>query len=358
MLFRSAIPKPFELGFVSNLMERSFDAIYGRNPIAMQTFLSGLYDVTAPPMGIPLFETGYELKHNVDAFGAPIVGPDIAGYEPWRQYTAQTSEIAKQLGKAVNVSPALIDHAIQGFGASWGKIITDASRDRMAEKGYVETVMNSMTNRFIRDVTRGATSTRQFWDLMGATTGPMAQAAETYKNLYETAGDIEATRMLEPKDENTKAFALLTAHFPAKDERLHPMIRAKDAISVISKLRKDIAFNDVKMIEDGETPITMTPSQRQMAQDILERLGMYEARNSMITVGIPGWAQRDYMDSQSLKDQLRQALPDLADELDARYAKKHIYDDGAVRELWPEVKARILADGPEANFDDLIAEAK
>ena len=59
----------------------------------------------------------------------------MAGFEPWAQYNAQTSEIAKQLGKAVNISPALIDHAIQGFGASWGRSVTDMSRDIAQERG-------------------------------------------------------------------------------------------------------------------------------------------------------------------------------------------------------------------------------
>lgn len=350
-----AIPKPFELGFISNLFERSYESVYGRNPIAMQSFLSGLYEITAPPTGIPLFETMYELMHNKDGMGREIVGRDIAGFEPWRQYTAQTSEIAKALGRAVDVSPAMIDHAIQGFGASWGRIITDASTARNQGKGIVETASGAITNRFIRDVTRGATSTRQFWDLISEDTGAMAQTSATYKNLFENGSEVEAERLLSTKDENTKAYALLTTHFEAKIDRLHPMVRARDAISVISKLRREIAGNDVRMIDDEEGRITLVPTERQMAQDLLAKLSMIEARNALVTIGTPGWAQKQLMETESLMEDLRTTSPELAEEMTQRMEKKKVYDFEAVREVWPEVKNRILEDRQDAYFDDLVA---
>ena len=350
-----AIPKPFELGFVSNLFERGFDAVYGRNPIAMQSFWSGLYEVTAPPTDIPLFEVGYQLAHNVDSFGRPIVGPDIAGYEPWRQYTARTSEIAKGLGYVTNTSPAMIDHAIQGFGASWGKIITDMSRDGAQERGAFESTTNALSRRFIKDVASGSVSSQAFWGQMSETTGPMAQTANTYKNIFENQGETAARQFLETKDENLKAYAMLTTHFEAKQERLHPMRRAKDAISALSTLRKEIAGNDVKMIEDEESRITLTPDQRKGAQELLARLAMVEARNALVTIGIPGFAQKELMDSESLKQDIATLSPELGQELTARYEKKKIYDEATVREMWPDVKERILTDGADADFSDMLA---
>lgn len=350
-----AIPKPFELGFVSNLFERGFDAVYGRNPIAMQSFLSGLYEVTAPPMGIPLFETFYQLQHNTDAFGRPIVSQDMAGFEPWAQYNAQTSEIAKQLGKAVNISPALIDHAIQGFGASWGRSVTDMSRDIAQERGVFASIADSMSRRFIRDVTAGAVSSRQFWDLISESGGGLAAAGNTYKNLFENQGEVAADAFLQTKSENEKAFALLTTHFEAKVERLHPMRRAKDMISVISSLRKDLAGNDVKMVDDEEARIALSPDIRRGAQDALARLAMVEARNALITIGEPGWAQKPYMDAESLLRQVGELSPELGEELTARIEKKKIYDDATVRENWPEVKSRVLEDRQDADFSDLLA---
>lgn len=353
-----AIPKPFELGFVSNLFERGVDAVYKRNPIAMESFWSGLFEVTAPPMEVPIFDVGYQLAHNVDSYGRPIVGQDIAGYEPWRQYTAQTSGIAKALGYVTNTSPAMIDHAIQGFGASWGKIITDISRDAGQERSLADTMTGAISRRFLKEVSSGSVSSRAFWGQMSETQGPLAQAANTYKNIFETQGTAAATAFLETKDENTKAYAMLTAHFEAKAERLHPMRRAKDAIAAISALRKDIATNRITMVEsDKEEPelITLTPDQRQGAQELLARLAMVEARNALVATGIEGFAQKSYMDAESIKQEIALLSPELGDELTARYDKKKVYDETAVREAWPDVKERILTDGPDANFDDITA---
>jgi hypothetical protein len=354
-----AIPKPFELGFVSNMFEASFESAYKGNPVAMESFYAGLYEVTAPPMGIPLFETMYELKHNRDGLGRDIVGQDIAGFEPWRQYTAHTSEIAKALGGAVNVSPAKIDHALQGWGASWGKIITDASSARAQGRSEVEVLSGAMTNRFVRDVTRGSTSSMQFWGLVSESTGEFAKAAKTYQDLAENGAPGAGEQMLASKDENTKAFALMQAHFKPNVERLNPLVRAKDSISVMSALRKELAGNKVVSSEDStdeeQVTLTLNPTQRKMAQEFIARLQMIEARNSLVVMGVPGWKQKTMMETASLYEDLRATSAELADELEARMVKKKVYDFEAVREAWPEVKARVLEEGKDADFSDILA---
>lgn len=354
-----AIPKPFELGFVSNMFEASFESAYKGNPVAMESFYAGLYEVTAPPMGIPLFETMYELKHNRDGMGRDIVGQDIAGFEPWRQYTAHTSEIAKALGGAVNVSPAKIDHALQGWGASWGKIITDASSARAQGRSEVEVLSGAMTNRFVRDVTRGSTSSMQFWGLVSESTGEFAKAAKTYQDLAENGAPGAGEQMLASKDENTKAFALMQAHFKPDVERLNPLVRAKDSIAVMSALRKELAGNKVVSSEDStdeeQVTLTLNPTQRKMAQEFLARLQMIEARNSLVVMGVPGWKQKTLMETASLYEDLRTTSPELADEMEARMVKKKVYDFEAVREAWPDVKARVLEDGKDADFSDILA---
>jgi hypothetical protein len=354
-----AIPKPFELGFVSNMFEASFESAYKGNPVAMESFYAGLYEVTAPPMGIPLFETMYELKHNRDGLGRDIVGQDIAGFEPWRQYTAHTSEIAKALGGAVNVSPAKIDHALQGWGASWGKIITDASSARAQGRSEVEVLSGAMTNRFVRDVTRGSTSSMQFWGLVSESTGEFAKAAKTYQDLAENGAPGAGEQMLASKDENTKAFALMQAHFKPNVERLNPLVRAKDSIAVMSALRKELAGNKVVSSEDStdeeQVTLTLNPTQRKMAQEFIARLQMIEARNSLVVMGVPGWKQKTMMETASLYEDLRATSAELADELEARMVKKKVYDFEAVREAWPEVKARVLEEGKDADFSDILA---
>ena len=248
---------------------------------------------------------------------------------------------------------------MQGWGGSWGKIITDASSARQQGKSEVDILAGSMTNRFIRDETRGATSTVKFWSLISESTGAMAQAATTYKDLFESAGQARAEEMLASKDENTKAYALMTAHFKPEVERLNPLVRAKDAISVLSKVRKELAGNDVTDTEnssDEETlKLTLTPTQRQMAQEFIARLSMIEARNALVVEGVPGWKQKTLMETESLYQDLRTVSPELADEIETRMEKKKVYDFDEVRENWPDVKSRILEDRQDADFSDILA---
>jgi hypothetical protein len=192
---------------------------------------------------------------------------------------------------------------------------------------------------------------------MSESSGPLAQGANTYREIFESQGATAADAFLDGRDENLKVYAKLTAHFEAKVERLHPMRRAKDAVAAISALRKEIAGNRVKMIESDEAEpemLTLTPDQRHGAQELLARLAMVEARNALITTGIPGWAGKEYMETESLIQDITTLAPELGEELLARYSKRKVNDDQSVREVWPEVKNRVLEDGQEADFSDLL----
>lgn len=340
----------------------------------MGRFMEGLFEVTAPPFiggvvsgdsasalgDIPLVSEAVSLATNKDLrTGRDIVPKHQLGLEPALQYSAYNSALAREIGGQLNISPAVIDHAISGFGGSWGDIIKNFSTGISNEEGlFGATVDSTITRRFLRDASRGATSSRQFWNTVGDTTGTFARVSNTYKNLLDTAGEAEASAYLDRMGEDERAYALLNAHFKAEAKRLHPLRRAQDAIETISKMRKDIAGQRLEMIEDKETPITLTPSQRQMAQDILGKIEMVEARNALIVMKAPGWEQRQPMDLQSLHADLAIALPEIEEEWLARAEKNKIYDAESVKEFWPDVRERILTDRQDANFDDLVAGAK
>lgn len=179
--------------------------------------------------------------------------------------------------------------------------------------------------------------------------------------LTESGAPGEADRYLEGKSDNETTFAILNTHGNADAKRLHPMRRAQDAIQAVSSMRRQISNSDLTRIEndkDAPEKITLTPDQRQMAQEALAKIEMSEARNALITVDVSGWRQRDYSDTESLKHDLELSLPDVYEELLARYERAKVYDDQAVRELWPEVKERALTDRLDAAFDDLVAGVK
>lgn len=374
-----AVPKPFELGFVSNLFERSFEAIYKQDPTAMSRFMDGLYEVTAPPFvgallkgdvkgalrDIPVIGEAAAIATNTDFMtGRPIVPEHMLGLEPSERYTAYTSELAQKLGKAVNISPAVIDHAISGYGGSWGTLIQRFSTDVANDEGPVDTVANMVTRRFIREAARGGTSSRAFWNMIGETTGTMERVSKTYSHMLKNAGVSEASKYVDSMGEDERAYALLNGHFEAEAKRLHPLRRAQDAISAVSQVRKEIAGDKLTRIEDKKVPIeereqlVLTPSQRQTAQDILSKIEMVEARNALIAIKAPGWAHRQPMDLDSLHADLALALPQVEEEVLARFEEAKVYDAESVKESWPDVRERILTERQDADFSDIIAGAK
>ncbi len=362
-----AIPKPFELGFISNLFERSFDAVYKRDPIALRKFIEGVFYVSAPPTEVPAIYVPFEIWANKAIFtGAPITPEHLMGLDPAERYTGFTSALAKELGAAVGVAPTVIDHVLQGFGGSWGKIIKDGSADLANEKPAADVIIdNTIGNRFLRDVSRGATSTRQFWDMISERSGSLARIGNTYVDAIKNKAEGEADRYLEGKSDSEVSYALLQhpENFEAADRRLHPMERAKDAIGAISAIRRELASNSLKVAEKGtynvnREPIILTPGQRQHAQELLGKLEMMEARNAFITVEEPGFAHRKYMDTASLLKDIETAVPMVFEELLSRYDQAKVYDDLVVREVWPEVKLRLLEDREDADLSDLVVGAR
>jgi hypothetical protein len=61
---------------------------------------------------------------NKDFFtGRPIVGPDLERMPAWMQYRPDTSETAREVGAALNLSPERIEHFIGGYFGTLGMYI-------------------------------------------------------------------------------------------------------------------------------------------------------------------------------------------------------------------------------------------
>lgn len=117
------IPKPFEFGFFGGtLPELMMDAVTGApldktgkrlGQAAMDVFL-----LKGAPPGIL---TAAELAADYSSFrGRPITPAGTEHLEPWLQFDPYTSEAAKAIGEAANVSPAKIEHAVRGLTGGLG----------------------------------------------------------------------------------------------------------------------------------------------------------------------------------------------------------------------------------------------
>jgi hypothetical protein len=96
-----------------------------------------------------------------------------------------------------------------------------------------------------------------------------------------------------------------------------------------------------------------------IVNEILEDLSMREARNALIVVGHPGWAQKKIMPTEGLLAELRAVSPDVADELGIRLKKgrNKVYPFEGVRQAWAKAREELLAKGPDADLSEFVFDA-
>jgi hypothetical protein len=124
--------KPFEWGYVPNLVEAALDYAQSKNPRALnrirpdrETLKGTIFELLATGIA-PLLEAAV----NYDTFRRQHIVPvwEEAG-DPRLQYSDWTSDTAKALGRLMHVSPAKIDHILYGYTASMGRAATQVVTD-------------------------------------------------------------------------------------------------------------------------------------------------------------------------------------------------------------------------------------
>jgi hypothetical protein len=353
-----AIPKPFEMALLLNLGEAAFDAVAKQDPRWAETYRRGLLEVAMPPNvmeGNPAIATAFELATgNKLRDGGPIVPEGLEGMEPWLQFTARTSELSKTIGKAINMSPAVIDHVITAHTGSMGRNALALYDYALSDKPVQGWDDFAVTRRFIKDGSRGAQSTRAFWDMVGTRTGTLEGARKSYQTMVDGGDAAAAADFLAQQDQITKAW-ISAGTVKAEVRRIHPMIRARNAVEAINQLRREMA-SDVIRTADGEVSVGRVD--RGAADDILEDLAMTEARNALVMMKVPGWANRDPVETAGYYRELAAINPDLSRALADRFATAKVLPMDAVERLWPDFEARLLKDGSDLLTADLSASAR
>lgn len=370
------IPKPFEIAFFSNLVERTFDYVYKGDPTAVDRFVDGLFQITVPPHSIPGLAVTTELLTDYDFFsGRPIVGPFLKSLPPELQFNAYASEFGKWLGKQVNISPAYIDHFITGFGASYGREFVNASDRFMPWLGrstggafglptgpVADAAFQDyfFLRRFTTDPARGSTSLRQFWDMMAMENGSYIQAANGYRHLIDKVRDAKgAQEFLDRLPDEERAYALLqsgNSEGRGKYRRLHPLNRAQEIVTVAGAVRREInlnrLFENAGKRKDGEQ-IALTPQEMRTVSDLLGDITMREARNALVALKVRGWEQKKPLDVDSVYAELKAVSPRVHDEFARRLNSKKIPSFETVVKAWPVARERILEEGQAAIISDL-----
>ena len=353
-----AIPKPFEMAAILNIGEAAFDAVAKQDPRWAEAYRQGLLEVAMPPNvmeGNPAIATAYELATGTNVrTGTPIVPEGLEGMEPWLQFTARTSELSKTLGKAIDTSPAVIDHVITAFTGSMGRNALALYDYALADKPLQGWDDFAVTRRFIKDGARGARSTTAFWELVGTRSGKLEGARRSYQSMVDGGDPAGAADYLAQQDAITRAW-VAAGSVKAEVRRVHPFIRARSSVEAINQLRREMSGSGIRTAS-GEIEVNRV--ERGAADDILEDLAMTEARNALVMMGVPGWKGREMIETATYFRELEAASPALAQALADRFATAKVLPMDAVERIWPEFEARLLRDGSDLATADLAARAK
>jgi hypothetical protein len=127
------IPIPFEVGFIfKTIPERALDLAFGRSSLE-QTSKSVARGVTQTlkvnPLGFQIIKPLVEVSNNKNGFTGSEIIPYYMreGYEPEEQFTQDTTELARGLGKALKISPMKIDYVMKGYGGTLGTYLLTMS---------------------------------------------------------------------------------------------------------------------------------------------------------------------------------------------------------------------------------------
>ena len=125
------LPRPWELGIVFGAMpERLMQWLKTNDPQAFDGLVKRTLSAVTPPI-IPTFATPFvEQFANKSLFtGQPIVPMHLIGAKPELQTTRYTGETAKQVGKAIGVSPARIESVVRNLTGGVGRGFMDISSE-------------------------------------------------------------------------------------------------------------------------------------------------------------------------------------------------------------------------------------
>lgn len=169
----------------------------------------GSFESYIPVIGSPLPKTYLELTLNQNTFtGNAIVGKSKEHLEPWQQYTDSTSEIAKQLGQALNLSPLKLDYIVRamtgqlgGFTLAMAEAAMNAAQGKVTPSWDIRTFPGLSAFTYPSGKDRAALE--DFYELRER----VDVVARTYSGLATTGKGKEALAYLAEGD-NKRAYAL------------------------------------------------------------------------------------------------------------------------------------------------------
>lgn len=167
-----------------------------------------------------------------------------------------------------------------------------------------------LSRGFVRNITRGSASQKEFWGLVSRTGGELTRAEGTFRRYLSDGEDAKAVAYLDQLTPSARGYLVAKVFSQGGSSILHPLVRAQKTVSVIGDLRQANRDGDLKSLT-GET-IDLTPQQRREVDDALAQLAMVQMRNALISTGQKGWQQKDALDGDDPWKRLDSASPEAA----------------------------------------------
>lgn len=350
----AVIPKPYEIAAPANIMERAFEATALHDPTAWKRLTQGLEDIFIPAHDPAFLMPILDVFKNRDNLGSPIVPDYLKDKLPRDQYTDRTSDLSKWVGSHVGgeqgVSPAVIDFLLRSWGGSNARDALDAMHQKAP---MADTAADTfVVKRFVKDWTRGAVSSKQFYDLASASDGTWGHAVNSLDSLINDGGYDEAIKRLKAMDGPQRAYAIVQVFGKGDGKQDHPMIRAQEATAVLGGLARDLMDGNVRGPDFH--PIEITPQQRTDAVRQLREMVVAEQRNSMIMAGIPGWDRRAPLPTEKYLLEFERSAPQLVPALVARLQMGKVQALNVTAQNWAAGRHMLEAQIPDATLHQMM----
>lgn len=238
------IPKPFELGAIGTIAERSVEMLISdemngkRFAERLRQMLSDTFAMNPVPQ---FFKPMLDLYANKDSFtGREIETQGMERHSKSERYGPNTTGLALLLGKAggyTNLSPVQIDSLLKGYFGWLGSTIPWFT-DTMATKAGLTNRPESQLGDWTGNLAKG---------LSGASSRYVTQFAEQSKSLEQFAadlkrardiGDFEKARELVEDNQDKVGLVKIYRHAQTQMERISKQIRFVRESQVLSPEEK------------------------------------------------------------------------------------------------------------------------
>lgn len=375
------LPKPFELGLFMTAGELAYAGFAQKDPRAAGNLMAAIRANLTPPIPVidnPLVKTYYEQATGHNLFtGRNIVPDNKQKFErtPELQVTERTPYFAKVLANTLNTITYNETGKMLGFEKPWspikieqmfGSAFGTAGRDFMSASNWLSQGDDALPNkfenqvflrRFMLDPTKNSDTIRRYFDHVSKATGDYNQISAAYNEVVER-DPAAAASILAKQKADLKAFVILgsggdeltgKAAFSADEKLLHPITRARNAVGELSAILGKLSENTQSNSATGEY-IEMTPRKRRQVIDAIQEMSAMEMRNALVLTQEPGYADRQPFDMNDKLEVIRSLSPEIAADIEHRYAQKKVYKTSEIAKYWPSARQALLREGSQANL--------